>query len=178
MAFELFSIDAVPPKLIALVGSPENAGPISQDWIMLLSFPVLVKPPPNKIVPPLEPRDVVDEPNIVHLVIRLLTASAIKRIVLVFEFEDMVVFKSIRELSPSMVTLSAPFKSINGRPGVIAPETVFNPPDGRMVSEFHAPSNNTAPATGSVVLPLIVMFIKVPLCGLPFIAVNAADKVV
>ena len=70
---------------------------------------------------------VVDEPRIEQLVMRLFCAPAIKRIVLVPAVAATVVFEIVSELpplfKPSMVTLSAPFRSINGKPAVAAPET-------------------------------------------------------
>ena len=47
-------------------------------------------------------------------------------LVIVFVF----VFSTIIVVAPSIVTLSAPFKSISGNPAVAAPETVQVPPEG------------------------------------------------
>jgi hypothetical protein len=77
----------------------------------------------------------VDEPKTEQFVTVSFWAPLMKRIVLVLAVAEAVVFEIVNELppvlSPLMVTLSAPFKSIKGLPATIAPETVrAAPPDG------------------------------------------------
>lgn len=103
-----------------------------------MSFPVVV-PVLKTIVPATVSRIEVEEPRIVHLVTVLLDASAINRIVLVPVNAAPEVLESVREDPatnwPSIVTLSAPLKSINGLP-TISPETV-RAPTALIVSEVH-----------------------------------------
>ena len=95
------------------------AGPILELEIVLLSFPL---PPPDavlkKITPPLVPDENEAEPRIEALVIVLLVASPIKRTVLVVVVVPVLVFEIVREFppvfNPSIVTLSAPLRSIRG----------------------------------------------------------------
>ncbi|MFZ4058583.1 MAG: hypothetical protein ACOYKE_10615 [Ferruginibacter sp.] len=81
------------------------------------------------------PDAIVAEPNTVQLVMVLLVASACKRIVLVPDVEATVVFTMVRLLLPTfnpfMVTLSAPFKSMNGEPAaMVALNVRATPPIG------------------------------------------------
>ena len=73
----------------------------------------------------------VEEPRTEQFVIVLFDAPLINRIVLVPTFAETVVLEIVRELlpqfKPSMVTLSAPLRSINGLPATIAPEIVLTP---------------------------------------------------
>ena len=75
--------------------------------------------------------DAVDEPSTVQFVIVSFCAPLMRRIVLVLEVAETVVFESASELpptfSPLMLTFFAPFKLISGLPAVIAPETVRTP---------------------------------------------------
>ena len=91
----------------------------------------------NRILPPLVVADPEKEPEIVALVTVLLVAPLMNRIVDVFEVDEAVVFEIVSELPPvlrpSIVTLSAPFKSIKGLPAVMAPEIVrAAPPVGEI----------------------------------------------
>src|ERR1044071_2286743 len=111
-----------------LVGKFVPAGPMLQLEMVLLSLPVETAAEPKKMLPPLVPTAIVAEPRIVQLVIVLLVASVWKRIVLVPEVAETVVFEIVSELppvfKPLIVTLSAPFRSINGLPAVVAPVMV------------------------------------------------------
>ena len=83
------------------------------------------------------------------------------------------------EFKPSIVTLSAPLRSINGNPAFTLAEIVLEaPPFGLILRVVHAPLFRTAPVTGSAVLPVIRIVIVAPVCAPPLIAVKAADKVV
>jgi len=89
----------------------------------------------KSILPPAVVVDEVDEPRTEQFVTVLFWAPLMKRIVLVLAVAEAVVFEIVSEfppvLSPLMVTLSAPFKSIKGLPATIAPETVRAiPPEG------------------------------------------------
>jgi len=126
---------ADPSDITHRVGKLAPAGPIS---LVEMMFPLLV-PLVDVLIRTL-PHGValavaVAEPRIVQFVTRLLVAPLIRRIVLVLAVADAVVFEIVSELPPefrpSIVTLSAPFKSINGLPAAIAPETVrAAPPEG------------------------------------------------
>ena len=99
----------------------------------LLAPPVEVL---NRMLPPAVVIPDVEEPSTVHLVTVSFCAPLMNRIVLVLAVAEAVVFEIVSELppvfSPSMVTLSAPFRSIKGLPATIAPETVraHRPKDG------------------------------------------------
>lgn len=127
-------VELVPSAIITFEGRFVPAGPMLQLEIVLLSFPVVV-PVLKSIVPAAVLNVEVDEPLIVAFVTVLFVASAIKRIVLVPAVVPIVVLEMVSELppvfSPLMVTLSAPLRSINGRPAVGAPEIVrAAPPAG------------------------------------------------
>jgi hypothetical protein len=82
----------------------------------------------------------VDEPRTVQFVTVSFCAPLMKRIVLVLAVAEAVVFEIVNELppvlSPLIVTLSAPFKSINGLPATIAPEMLrAAPPEGRISTD-------------------------------------------
>ena len=85
----------------------------------LLSLPVTTAAAPNQMFPPLVVVAIVDEPKIEALVIVLVVASVWKRIVLVPEVAETVVLAMVSALPPvfrpSIVTLSAPLRSISGR---------------------------------------------------------------
>jgi hypothetical protein len=105
--------------------------------IVLLSLPVVV-PVLKKIVPPFVAMAVVAEPKIEQFVIVFDVASAISVIVAEPEVAPVVVLLIVNEFPPVFkplkVTLSAPFKLINGEPAVIAPEIVLAaPPVGEIV---------------------------------------------
>ncbi len=126
--------------------------------------------PSLPVVVPVEKNTVPDvakllEPEMVQLVMVLLVASFIKRIVDVPAEADKVVLIIVNELppvfNPLMVTLSAPFKLINGLPAVVAPVTVLTP-SGVMVSDAHAPAFNTAVEVNSSVLFRIEIAILAP----------------
>ena len=106
------------------------AGPIALFEIALLLF----APPVEvliRILPPAVVVLAVDEPNTAHLVMVLFCAPLMSRIVLVLAVAEAVVFEIVSELppelKPSMVTLSAPLRSINGLPATIAPEIILAP---------------------------------------------------
>ena len=126
------------PK-IAFVGRLAPAGPILLLEIVLLSFPFVVFASVlKKIVAPFVATDDETEPCRFEFVMVLLVAPPIKRIVEVPDVEEAVVFAIVREFppafKPSIVTLSAPFKSIIGDPAVVAPVIVrAAPPTGLML---------------------------------------------
>ena len=79
-----------------------------------------------------------------EFVIVLFVAPPIKRMVAVPEVAETVVLAIVKEFppvfKPSMVTLSAPLKSIIGLPAVVAPEMVrATPPEGLMVRVVQEP---------------------------------------
>src|SRR5689334_13614769 len=125
-----------PLKYTPLVGRFTPAGPMLLFEIVLLSLPLAVFASVlKKMLPPLVVTPAPNEPSMVELVIVSPVAPPMKRIVLVPEVADAVVFEIVSELPPvfrpSIVTLSAPLKSIKGLPAAIAPETVrAAPPDG------------------------------------------------
>ena len=120
---------ADPSDITPLVGRLAPAGPIALFEIVLLLF----APPVEVLIRMLPPAVVVldvDEPSTVHLVMVLFCAPLIRRIVLVPAVAETVVLEMVSnppELKPSMVTLSAPLRSINGLPATIAPEIVLAP---------------------------------------------------
>ena len=125
----------VPIIQTPLVGKlPEDsAEPISQFDITLLSLPVVVEFPPINIVPPSAEGPVVAEPKILQFLILLFLASLCNRIVEVPATDDVEVLEIVKPLAieiPSMVTLSAPLRSINGRPGLTFAEMVLPLPTG------------------------------------------------
>src|SRR5215471_1992458 len=130
----VFGLAAVPKLMSALVGRLVPAGPRLQKEMVLLLLPtpvVVLKSTFSPAIPIAE----IDEPITAHLVTMLFCAPLIKRIVLVPAVAEAVVLVIVSELppmlSPSMVTLVAPLRSISGRPSTIAPETVrAAPPEG------------------------------------------------
>ena len=116
---------ADPSDITHLVGRLAPAGPtlLFEMVLPLLAPAVDVL---NRILPPATVVDDVDEPRTEQLVTVSFCAPLIKRMVLVPAVAETVVFEIVSELppvlSPLMVTLSAPFKSINGLPATIAPE--------------------------------------------------------
>ena len=86
----------------------------------------------KKMLPPLVPTAALKAPFTEQFVIVFVVAPPINRMVQVPDVAEAVVFSNVSELppvfNPLMVTLSAPFKSINGLPAVIAPETVIPVP--------------------------------------------------
>src|SRR6476660_1506196 len=89
----------------------------------------------------------VEEPRMVHLVTLLFVASFQNRIVPVPAADPVDVLETVREspfvFRPSIVTLCAPKKSINGLPSAVAPVTM-RAPSGLMVSDVHDPPPITA----------------------------------
>ena len=125
---------ADPSDITHFVGKFAPAGPrlLFEMVLPLLAPPVEVL---SRMFPPAVPVVDVDDPKTEQFVTVLFCAPLMKRIVLVLAVAEAVVFEMVSELppvlSPLMVTLSAPFKSINGLPATIAPETVrAAPPDG------------------------------------------------
>jgi hypothetical protein len=137
---------------------------------------------PNRIVPPGVPRAIVDDPWILHLVMVLFVASFMNRMVLVPLVDETVVFETVSEDPatnwPSIVTLSAPSKLINGLPGAMAPDTV-RAPTALIVSEFHGPAGSfkTAGAVSTVsqVMETVMLLVGGP--GWALIAANASRNV-
>ena len=99
--------------------------------MVLASFPVPVPAVLKKMIPV---DASVDEPLILQYFMRSLDASLINRIVEVPADEEVLVFDMVRSLAeptaftlPSMVTLSAPFRSMRGvsrLPVILSPVTV------------------------------------------------------
>ena len=119
---------------------PLALGPIKQLLIVLLSLPVAV-PVSKNTVPPntvgatvVTPCAIVAAPKTVQLVIKLLLASARKRIVPVPDVAKAAVLLMVSEFPPVfrpfMVTLSAPLRSISALPLTIPLKTLDTPPDG------------------------------------------------
>ena len=129
---------AVPVKYTHLVGRLAPAGPMLQLEMVLLSLPVVVDPEPNQIFPPFVLGAMVQDPKTVQLVMVLLVASVRNAIVAVPEVADTVVLEIVRAFppvfKPSKVTLSAPLRSTNVLPAVMAPVMVrAAPPVGLIV---------------------------------------------
>ena len=101
-----------------------------QLFIVLVMFPALIPLLKNSIPPVVA----VDEPLIVQYLTVLVEASSVKRIVEVPSVAEVLVLVMIRSLItpvaftlPSMVTLSAPLRSISGAsmlPVMVRPVTV------------------------------------------------------
>src|SRR6476646_4191121 len=121
---------ADPSDITPLVGRLAPAGPM-----LLLEMKLPLFAPPVEVLirmlPPATVVEDVDEPSTMHLVMVLFCAPLMRRIVLVPAVAEAVVFEIVSELppefKPSMVTLSAPLRSINGLPATIAPQTVLAP---------------------------------------------------
>ena len=120
------------PK-IPLVGRLVPEGPILQFETVLLSLPLAVTASLAKyIFPPLVVATGPENaPLTEQLVIVLPVAPPTKRMVEVSAVAETVVFSMISELppvfKPLIVTLSAPLKSISGKPPVAAPKMVLAP---------------------------------------------------
>jgi hypothetical protein len=180
-----------PLPRIAFVGRFAPEGPILQKEIVLLSFPLVVfASVEKKTVAPFVATEDETAPRNVQRVMVLEVAPPMNRMVDVPDVGDAVVF-SIESASPpvfnpSMVTLSAPFKSIMENPGVAAPLIVLDePPDGRIRMDVYEEeplplalsTALAAPTTvGSVVLPTMSMVIA-PVCVPALMAANASDNV-
>src|SRR6476661_4038968 len=130
-----------PLPRIALEGRFAPTGPMLLFEIVLLSLPLAVTASvEKKIVPPLVATDEVLAPWRFALVTTLPVAPPMKRIVDVPAVAETVVLAIVNELPPvfrpSIVTLSAPLRSISGDPAAIAPEMVrAAPPEGLMPIE-------------------------------------------
>ena len=114
------------------MGRLASAAQVMSLWSMVLaSLPVPVPAVLKKIIPA---EASVDEPFILQYCIRSLDASLMKRMVEVPAVEDRLVFVMTRSFAlpvaftlPSMVTLSAPFRSMSGvarLPEILSPVTV------------------------------------------------------
>jgi hypothetical protein len=150
--------------------------------MVLVLLPKLPKLGPNRIVPPGVPRAIVDDPRILHLVTVLFVASFMNRMVLVTLFDETVVFETVSEDPatnwPSIVTLSAPLKLINGLPAAMAPDTV-RAPTALIVSEFHETEGSfkTAGAVSTVSQVMETVMLLVFCAGWALIAANASRNV-
>ncbi len=128
-----------PLPRMALLGRLAPAGPMLLFEIVLLSLPFAVTASVlKKIVAPLVATEALAEPWMLALVTTLLVAPPMKRIVDVPLVAETVVLARVSELPPvfrpSMVTLSAPLKSISGLPAAMAPLMVrAAPPLGEML---------------------------------------------
>src|SRR6185295_11899731 len=130
MMFPLLPMASVvtePLPRIALEGRLAPTGPILLFEIVLLSLPLAVTASVEKrIVPPAVATGAELDPWRFELVMTLPVAPPMNRIVDVDAVAEAVVLAIVSELPPvfrpSIVTLSAPFKSISGDPAAIAPE--------------------------------------------------------
>ena len=127
----------VPSAKIAFVGKLVPAGPILQKEMVLLSLPFAVVPSlAKKMVPPALSTAIVADPWMLHRVIVLLVAPSSNRIVLVLLLLAVLTFAMVSEfppvLRPSIVTLSAPTKSISGAPLRLPEMVLAAPPLGWM----------------------------------------------
>jgi hypothetical protein len=149
--------------------------------IVLLSFPVVV-PVLKSIVAAIVESGEGEEPKMEQLVTVLLVASAMKRIVLVPAAVPVFVLEIVKELppelSPFIVTLSAPFKSISGTARF---PVIVRAPTGEIEMDVYEaepePLAFSAAERVSVGSPVILIVI-VPLWVPPLIAVNAKFKAV
>ena len=93
----------------------------------------------------------------------LFVASFLNCIVDVPDVAEAVVFEKVNAFpsvfKPFIVTLSEPLRLSSGAPALITPLIVQEPPDGLIVKDVQVPAAKVAPATGSVVLFVIVMTI-------------------
>jgi hypothetical protein len=173
--------ELVPLAMIAFDGKFAPAGPMLQFETVSLSLPVVV--PVLKITVPAMVASVeVDEPRMVVLVTVLFEASAMKRIVPDPVVVPIVVLESVSELppvfKPLIVTLSAPFRSINGLPAAIAPEMVrAAPPAGEIVMEVLAAFAFKLAETVSVVFPQTSIVITPKWIVPVLMAENASESV-
>src|SRR5215213_1045331 len=122
---------ADPRPMTPLLGRFAPAGPMLFFETVLLLLPPATVEVLNNTLPPATVVEAVDDPRIVQLVTVLFVAPPMNRIVLVPAVATALAFENVSELPPEfrplMVTLSAPFKSINGVARV--PETVRAPPE-------------------------------------------------
>ena len=146
MIFPLLPIAVVvvdPLHKMPFVGKLAPAGPMLLFEIVLLSFPFAVFASVlKKTTAPLVATELETEPCRFEFVIVLLVAPPMKRIVDVTVVADTVVFEIVSELppvlSPFIVTLSAPLKSIIGLPAVVAPKMVRDaPPAGDITIDVY-----------------------------------------
>ena len=113
-----------------LVGRLAPAGPM---LLFEMVLPLLAPPVDVliRMLPPAVATAPVDEPSTEQFVTVLFVAPLMKRIVLVPAVAETVVLEIVNEFPPEfkplIVTLSAPFRSINGLPAVIAPEIALTP---------------------------------------------------
>ena len=166
MTSAVFTAVEVPNPITHLVGKLAPAGPMLQKETVLELLPIVpLATVEKRTFPPAVVFDDVDEPRIVQFVTRLFCAALIKRIVLVLAVADAVVFEIVSELpplfKPLIVTLVAPFKSINGLPAVVAPETVLTPV-GVTVSKVQPLLFKVAVAVPSLVSAVILTVIVLP----------------
>src|SRR5581483_11498792 len=112
----------VPTAEIALTGRFAPAGPMLFFEIRLLLLPTMLVPDAGdvlkRIAPPAVPTATVDDPWMLEFFTMLFDAPLMKRIVLVPAVVPVFAFDRVSELppviKPSIVTLSAPFKSTSG----------------------------------------------------------------
>ena len=142
LLFAIAELAVDPVAAINIEGRFAPTGPILQFVMVLSSFPVVV-PVEKRILPPTVPNGTVAEPKIEQFLKVLFVASAINRMVLVLAVLDVDKLEIIKLLppvfSPSIVTKSAPLKSIKGEPAagvplIVAPTLAF----GRIVKVFVA----------------------------------------
>ena len=176
MVLPLFSFADVPSEYITFKGLLASAAEV----MLLLSsvfpsFPVVPEVVLKKITPP---EASVVEPLIVQFLIVLPVASFVKRMVEVPAVATALVLEIVSELlytfNPSMVTLSAPLRSISGFAG--DPEMVLAaPPPGEMVRDVHIPAAPvSALAPSSEVTSAVMEIVMVlPACVTLFRAANA-----
>src|SRR5437870_10398559 len=128
----VLEMPAWPTPVTALVGKLVPAGLMLQNETVLLLFAIPVVVLLKRMLPLARGTAAFDDPSTVHLVIVLFCAPLMKRMVLVPLVVETVVLESVRELpsvfNPSIMTLLAPLRLINGLPAGIAPEIVRAPP--------------------------------------------------
>src|SRR6266481_2283126 len=109
---------ADPRPMTPLVGKLEPAGPMLFFEMVLLLLPPATVEVLKSTLPPAVVVDAVDDPRIEQFVTLSFVAPPISRTVLVPAVAETVVLESVSEappeFTPSMDTLSAPFRSING----------------------------------------------------------------
>ena len=132
MVFPLFSLPSVPFEYIALMGRLASMALVmSLLSIVFALFPVPVPAVLKKMIPAAVS---VDDPFMVEYLTVLLQASLMKRMVEVPDVDNVLVLLMTRSFVlpvaftlPSMVTLSAPFRSMSGNarlPVILSPVTV------------------------------------------------------
>ena len=132
MVLPLFSFPEVPNEKIALIGRLTSAAFVI--LLLLIVFPSLPVDPVVVLKCTTPPVVFVEEPLMVQYFTRLAVASLMNRMVEVPDTAEVLSFEMVRSFVepvaftlPSMVTLSAPFRSIRGEarlPFIVSPVVV------------------------------------------------------